>query len=174
MGKAIRCLGGTCAAALLLILGAAGGGYLVHSWYSAGGAAERIVRWIPAAQTVGEAAARALGTGEAGIDLFFSKEEEFPTDAPIPPKVSSKTFLIPRKPERPATAYLESPSDSGELAGFYEKALAEKGWSLSKPGLKTGGGTLYVASKEGRLLSVWIGTRKEAGSFAMLSVGRAD
>jgi hypothetical protein len=172
MGKAIRCLGGTCAAALLLILGAAGGGYLVHSWYSAGGAVERIARWIPGAQTVGEAASRALGIGEAGIDLFLSKEEEFPTDAPLPPKISSKQFHIPRRAERPATAYIESPSGAGELAAYYEKTLAEKGWNASKPGLKTGGGTLYIASKEGRLLSVWIGNRKEAGSFVMISIGR--
>lgn len=172
MGKAVRCLGGVCAAGVLLVLGAVGGGYLVHSWHTTGRAVDRISRWIPGAEIVAAAASRALGVGEAGLDLFFSREEEFPSDAPLPPRVSAKRFHIPRKAERPAVAYLEAPSGPNELATYYEKALGEKGWSVSKPGLKTEGGTLYIASKEGRLLSVWIGTRKDTGSFVMLSVGR--
>ncbi|MBI3394040.1 MAG: hypothetical protein HY039_12820 [Nitrospirae bacterium] len=173
MGKTVRCLGGTCAGLLLLVLGAAAGGYLVHSWYTTGQTVDRIARWIPGAQAVGDVVSRTLGVGEAGVDLLFSREEEFPSDAPLPAKVSSKRFHISRRAGRPATAYLESPLGSGEMASYYERALAEKGWKAVQPGLKADGETLYVASKEGRLLSVWIGTRKEAGSFVMLSVGRA-
>ncbi|MBI1864695.1 MAG: hypothetical protein HYR98_03015 [Nitrospirae bacterium] len=148
MGKTVRCLGGTCAGLLLLVLGAAAGGYLVHSWYTTGQTVDRIARWIPGAQAVGDVVSRTLGVGEAGVDLLFSREEEFPSDAPLPAKVSSKRFHISRR-------------------------AGKKGWKAVQPGLKADGETLYVASKEGRLLSVWIGTRKEAGSFVMLSVGRA-
>ncbi|OGW63397.1 MAG: hypothetical protein A2V83_08080 [Nitrospirae bacterium RBG_16_64_22] len=157
---------------LLLAAGAAGGGYLVHSLYSAGRTADSVMRRVPGMQAIGEAVSRALGIGEAGLDLVLSKEEQFPSDVPLPPRASSKRFHIPRRAEKPAAAHVESPAGAGELAVHYERALAEKGWRMDKPGIKTEGGTLYAASKEGRLLSVWIGARQEGGSFVVLTVGR--
>ncbi len=174
MGKAVRCLGGTCAAALLLAAGAAGGGYLVHSWYTTRQTVDRISRWIPGLQTVGEAASRALGIGEAGLDLFLSKEGEFPPDAPLPPRVSAKHFHIPRRAERPAMAVIESPLGPEEAAAYYEKALAEKGWKTGRPGVKGDTDALVTATKDGRVLSAWISPRREGGSFVMLNVGRIE